>query len=481
MLDAPEETLAPRTRRSPADARLRRDFVEDFAEPDTDAFLRTPDRVRVRKGLLPETKWGRIAAASAAAVILILLCTAAVMLQRFLLHDPRFTVAESSAIQIQGNSHVSRPQLLSIFGEDVERNIFHISLTDRRKQLESLPWVEHATVMRLLPDHVRVAIRERTPVAFVRQAGQIGLVDANGVLLDLPADSAQKYSFPVVTGIASTDPLSTRAARIKIYQRFVADLDSSGPHITENLSEVDLSNPEDIKALIPDHGNDVLVHFGDDAFLDRYQKYQQHLPEWRQQYPNLSSVDMRYDHQVVLEMAKNAPPAPALTPASTTPNTEPAPTAPMPAPAATTTKPAATTTRPTPTTGKPTAIKPQPIAPAPQQPQAITQKPTPPKPHATVVTKKITPPAKPNPHPQQQHARTVPPPSSNNTATVKEGTSIDAFHAPVVPTVKPVTLPTTPHSNVAQWVHPEKHVNTPDLGHPDAPPSIKPTAPGAKQ
>ncbi|HEX4173612.1 MAG TPA: hypothetical protein VHY82_14170, partial [Acetobacteraceae bacterium] len=30
-----------------------------------------------------------------------------------------------------------------------------------------------------------------------------------------------------------------------------------------------------------------------------------HLPEWRQQYPHLASVDMRYEDQVVLDMKKD--------------------------------------------------------------------------------------------------------------------------------------------------------------------------------
>ncbi len=76
---------------------------------------------------------------------------------------------DSAAIQIAGNSHMSRAQLLSVFGEDVERNVFRIPLAQRRAELESLPWVAHATVMRLLPNRVRVAIVERTPVAFVRE------------------------------------------------------------------------------------------------------------------------------------------------------------------------------------------------------------------------------------------------------------------------------------------------------------------------
>jgi len=221
-----------------------------------------------------------------------------------LMHDDRFMIPSSAAIEVQGNEHVTRAQLLSIFGEDVERNIFKVPLEERKAQLERLPWVEHATVMRLLPNRLRISIVERTPVAFVRQGNHIGLVDANGVLLDMPTNvqANMKYSFPVVTGIGENDPLSVRAARMKIYQRFTNDLDSGGEKISRNLSEVDLSNPEDVRAIIPDHSNEVLVHFGEDSFLERYKKFEEHLPEWRAQYPRLSSVDMRYEQQVVLQM-----------------------------------------------------------------------------------------------------------------------------------------------------------------------------------
>jgi cell division protein FtsQ len=46
----------------------------------------------------------------------------------------------------------------------------------------------------------------------------------------------------------------------------------------------------------------LLVHFGDENFLERYHGYQAHLAEWRQQYPRLAAVDARYDTQFVLEM-----------------------------------------------------------------------------------------------------------------------------------------------------------------------------------
>ena len=39
-----------------------------------------------------------------------------------------------------------------------------------------------------------------------------------------------------------------------------------GRRFREELSEVDLSNPEDVKALIPDRSTEILVHFGEDGF-----------------------------------------------------------------------------------------------------------------------------------------------------------------------------------------------------------------------
>jgi cell division protein FtsQ len=312
VLEAPEERYAsepvgPRRVSASPNRKLRRDLVEDFADDlyDDDAPVgRRKTGVRVRFRGLPTTKWGRIFAGCFLVLVLGVCAAAYLMARDYLLHDERFVIQSSSSIGFEGNVHVTRAQLLGIFGEDVERNIFTVSLAQRRAELERLPWVAHATVMRLLPNRMRVSIVERTPMAFVRQGSHIGLVDGNGVLLDMPVDAkaSEHYSFPVVTGISANEPLSTRAARMKIYERFTSDLDSSGEKISEELSEVDLSNPEDVQALIPDHSTEILVHFGEDDFLARYRSFKEHLPEWHTLYPKLSAVDMRYERQVVLQM-----------------------------------------------------------------------------------------------------------------------------------------------------------------------------------
>jgi cell division protein FtsQ len=230
------------------------------------------------------------------------------LLKTHLERDARFRIAGAGNIQAAGLTEVSRSQMLPVFGEDIGRNVFFVPIAERRKELEAIPWVEHATVMRVLPDQIRVNVVERQPVAFTRHGQQIGLVDPNGVLLDMsPATMAEHhYSFPVVTGIDPGDKPASRLARMAIYGRLMDELDANKQHYSEQISEIDLTDPEDARVLLPAQGADILAHFGEDHFLERYQRYTAHIAEWRQQYPKLAAVDLRYNHQVVLEMASGA-------------------------------------------------------------------------------------------------------------------------------------------------------------------------------
>jgi cell division protein FtsQ len=252
----------------------------------------------------PAGPWGRFFLALCALAVVSSFAVSVYLLKSYLERDARFRIAGTANIQATGLAEVSRADMLPVFGEDIGRNIFFIPLGDRRRQLEKIPWVERATVMRLLPDQIRVAVVERQPVAFVRQGQQIGLVDANGILLSMPAAmmAQRHYSFPVITGIDGGDPQPSRKARMAVYQRLVGELDANGQHLSDQISEIDLTDPEDARVLMPEQGADILAHFGEDRFLERYQRYKAHIAEWRQQYPKLAAVDLRYDQQVVLEM-----------------------------------------------------------------------------------------------------------------------------------------------------------------------------------
>jgi cell division septal protein FtsQ len=197
----------------------------------------------------PASSVGRFFLTSAALIVLVGLGTSAYLLKTYLDHDARFRIGGASNIKATGLAEVSRAEMLPVFGEDIGRNVFFVPLNERRKQLEEIPWIEKATVMRLLPDQIRVTVVERQPVAFTRMGSQIGLVDANGVLLTMPAAmmAQHHYSFPTLSGINPSDSPATRKGRVDVYLRLLKDFDSSGQRLSAQVSEIDLTDPADAR------------------------------------------------------------------------------------------------------------------------------------------------------------------------------------------------------------------------------------------
>ncbi len=294
---AASETLA-RNRsynESPLDAR-----VLDLDEEDESPFLRGQKRIPVRRGALPRKTASRLKLALVAIVVAGIVAFLWLTLHQYATGSWRFRIDSSDKIAISGSGNVSRAQVLEVMASDIDRNIFFVPLDLRRKQLEQIPWVQSASVMRLLPNRLRVAIRERAPVAFIQIDSQIQLIDASGVIMQPPPNSQATYSFPVIVGMTEAEPLSTRAARMKTYTRLVTELDSEGAHYSRDLSDVDLSDPDDVKATVTDPHGAVLVHLGSSDFLKRFKIYMAHVQEWRAQFQKLQSVDLRYEHQVIV-------------------------------------------------------------------------------------------------------------------------------------------------------------------------------------
>ena len=304
----------------PPGAEAAREDIDDARLLDLDVdeespFLRGQKRVSARRSTLPKkTANGLLWAAVAAGVV----CVAglgAAWLYHYGERSWRFRVESSDNIEVTGTQNVTKPQIMEVMGADIGRNIFFIPLAQQKAQLEQIPWVESASVMRFVPNRLKVEIHERTPVAFARVGPRMSLIDAGGTLMELTPK--HKYSFPVILGMNPGEPLSTRAPRMKTYAEMVRELDAGGARYSQDLSEVDLSDLEDLKVRVNDPAGDVLVHLGSSDYLRRYKIYVTHAQGWRQQFQKLESVDLRYDNQIIVnpEIQRTAKQA-ALSPAA---------------------------------------------------------------------------------------------------------------------------------------------------------------------
>jgi cell division protein FtsQ len=284
---------APPAREELDDARL-----VDLDVDEESPFLRAQKRVSARRSSIPKKTANRLLWASVASVILCVAAVAAAGVYRYGEHSWRFRIDSSDDIEIAGMENVTKAQIMEVMGSDIGRNIFFVPLTQQKALLEQIPWVESASVMRFVPNRLSIEIHERTPVAFARVGPRIELIDAGGTLMELP--QKHKYSFPVILGMNPGEPLSTRVPRMKAYNELVQSLDSGGAHYSQDLSEVDITDLENIKVRVNDPAGDVLVELGSSEYLKRYQTYVNHVQEWRQQFQKLESVNLRYDNQVIV-------------------------------------------------------------------------------------------------------------------------------------------------------------------------------------
>lgn len=263
----------------------------------------------------------------------------AYMVGHFLLASQQMALIHPEQIQVAQNHYVSPASVREIFRVDRGHSVLRIPLNERRRQIETLPWVEQASVLRALPNTIKVEITERTPIAFLRDGSDLALIDVHGVILDRPLKG--NFHFPVITGISSDMPIEDRELRMQLFASFSQQVESARGGAMDQVSEVDLTEAKDLCARITglqgggangsangtaNNGGQwsnadapILIHFGDSDFENKFLTVLNDIGQWRAGAGSVESVDLRFNGEAVVNpdpklVAKQQDP-PAATPA----------------------------------------------------------------------------------------------------------------------------------------------------------------------
>lgn len=276
---------------------------EDMDSSSETPFMRRSRAVAVRQSRVPLGLRRILWWAGIIMFVLVPLGICAYLLGSYLLSSPRFQVASGADVLVEGNHHVSRGEVLAALGlltitPGKQNNILRSSLTQREEQVESIPWVKSATVVRSFPHNLAVYVTERVPVAFVDIGGEIKMVDQQGTLLDPPEKS--HFDFPIIKGLDFQGDPAQRAAQLNLYQEFMKETSGKMSSSGWVISEVDLSDASNLKALLVQGGQTLLVYFGHEGFLTRFENLMTVLPQLRKTNARIDSVDLRFRNQVVV-------------------------------------------------------------------------------------------------------------------------------------------------------------------------------------
>ena len=305
------ERLKPIQRNASAAAAAEREsYRPELVTDEEPRYLRRQKPVEIRRKKLGGKTWPFYRRVFVWTLVGGALATGVVFAARFVLYSPQMLLIKPDQISVTGNHVVPREEVLKLFVRDRNRSVLRIPLDARRTQLQEIPWVEEASVQRILPNHLRVEITERTPIAFFRNGTDLTLIDAQGVLLDRP--DGEDYHFPIVTGLSENISREEREKRMQTYQEFMKAVDLVKPGATDRVSEMDLGNPRDLRAVLTgleagDPGQAVTVHFGQGDFTGKYRMLVENFAQWQANAGRVQSIDLQYSRQVVVNPDTSEP------------------------------------------------------------------------------------------------------------------------------------------------------------------------------
>jgi cell division protein FtsQ len=295
-------------RNSTAAAEAERYRPELIAD-DEPRYLRRQKPVEIRRKKLGGRGWSFYRRLLIFGTASVAIAIASFYGMNFLLYSPSVLLLKSEQIEVTGNHVVSREAVQQQFVHDRNLSVLRISLDSRRSQIEQLPWVESASVQRILPNRIRVELTERTPIAFARTGNELALIDVHGVILDRPRD--EELHFPIVSGVSEDVTREQREKRMELYQEFMKDIDMVRGGSSQYVSEVDLSNPKDLRAVMTgltsaSDSQAVTIHFGASDFSGKYKMLVDNFSQWQANAGRVQSIDLQYTRQVVVNPDSSA-------------------------------------------------------------------------------------------------------------------------------------------------------------------------------
>jgi cell division protein FtsQ len=188
-------------------------------------------------------------------------------------------------VEIEGRANTPEPLLRAALGVSIGDPILGFSVEMARQRMETLSWVEHATVERRLPNTVVVFLQERRPFAIWQNQAKFVLIDRSGQVV-ANQNVAEFRQLPLVVGpgapAAAAPLIDALTNRPDLQKRIVAAV-----RVGERRWNLRLNNGADV--MLPE-GHEVQA-------LDRLmQLQQQHALLDRP----LAAIDMRLGDRLVL-------------------------------------------------------------------------------------------------------------------------------------------------------------------------------------
>jgi cell division protein FtsQ len=221
------------------------------------------------------------------------------------------SIAEASSLQIghmvvRGHERMSTGEVLSLVEGLRGQNILTVKLDEWQTRLLTSPWVESATIRRVLPSTLEITVHERQPMGIGRLGTAMYLIDGRGVIIDEYGPAYADIDLPIIDGLAASPHAGgpmIDTARAEFAGRVIAAL-AVRPEIAKRVSQIDVSNLHDAVVILDD--DPALLRLGDTDFVARLQQFLDLSPALHERLAAIDTVDLRFDERLYVRPPKSA-------------------------------------------------------------------------------------------------------------------------------------------------------------------------------
>ena len=194
-------------------------------------------------------------------------------------------------VNIQGNRFVQDEDIIRIAGIRLGENLFQLQTDEIKRSLTKDLRIEQAVVQRSFPSQLDISISERIPLAMIKcdygylELGKGGIVlDAHRTLRDMPV--------PMISGAGVADLFVGDVVDDEQVGKVLSFLDAVGENTVKSLSEINITNPEDVML----YAGSVQIHLGALDRLDsKIEVTKSVISELQQTKHPIAYVDARFD------------------------------------------------------------------------------------------------------------------------------------------------------------------------------------------
>ncbi len=198
-------------------------------------------------------------------------------------------------IVVTGEKRVKREEIITLSGARVGENILAMGLNEMALGIESQPWVERATVRRVLPRGLSIAVNEREPFAILK-TDTLFYLDRGGMPFK-ELDSSDDPRYPLLTGMSKEDVENDELARDAVMNTLdFIETEVSGWPDELPISEIKVNRNQGMSIL----SNNLEVKIGFGEYKVKIERLRRVLEDLKGKGKKAGYIDLTYTGQVVV-------------------------------------------------------------------------------------------------------------------------------------------------------------------------------------